>query len=90
MFLHTDGSGGEIEIQIDQDNILICMMDTGPGISDVGQAMQKGWTSAGKEIQALGFGAGMGLPNMCRYSDDMQINTVSGEGTTVVMKIKVA
>lgn len=90
MFLHTEGSGGEIEVQIGQDNILICMMDTGPGISDVEQAMQHGWTSAGKEIQSLGFGAGMGLPNMRRYSDDMQIDTIAGEGTTVVMKIKVA
>ena len=61
--------------------------DRGPGIPNVELAMQAGYSTAPDNIRTLGFGAGMGLPNMKKYSDEMYIDTVLGEGTTVVMKV---
>ena len=66
------------------------MTDPGPGIPDVEQAMQEGYSTAGQTARELGFGAGMGLPNMKRYSDEMTIDTEVGKGTTVTVKIKVS
>ena len=65
----------------------IVLKDTGPGIADVEQAMQAGWSTAPDNVRALGFGAGMGLPNMKKYSDEMKIDSVVGEGTTVTMTV---
>ena len=62
------------------------MIDTGPGIPDVAQAMQEGYSTAGATARDLGFGAGMGLPNMKRYSDEMTIDTEVGKGTTVTVE----
>ena len=59
------------------------MIDTGKGIADVEKAMQEGYSTATDAIRELGFGAGMGLPNMKKYSDDMQIDSIVGQGTTV-------
>ena len=87
MVIHADG--GQAEVEIAPDQILIRMTDTGPGIPDVEQAMQEGFSTAGQTARELGFGAGMGLPNIKRYSDEMQIETQLGKGTTVTVRIKI-
>ena len=87
MVIHADG--GEAQVEVDSDQILIRMIDSGPGIPDVQQAMQEGFSTADSTARELGFGAGMGLPNMKRYSDEMTIDTVVGTGTTVTVKIKI-
>ena len=71
------------------DTITIRLTDHGPGIPDVDRAMEEGFSTAGDVARDLGFGAGMGLPNMKRCSDDMQIDTQVGVGTTVTMKIHI-
>ena len=63
------------------------LADKGPGIKDIEQAMQAGYSTAPDNIRTLGFGAGMGLPNMKKYSDEMNIETEIGVGTTVTMKV---
>ena len=83
MVIHADG--GEAEVEVDMDRLI----DHGPGIPDVNQAMEEGFTTAGDVARDLGFGAGMGLPNMKRYSDEMHIDTTVGVGTTVTMKIRI-
>ena len=65
------------------------LTDHGPGIADVSLAMQEGFSTAPDNIRSLGFGAGMGLPNMKRYTDDMVIDTKLGEGTTITMTVNV-
>ena len=69
------------------DKITIVLTDEGPGIADVSQAMQEGFSTAPDNIRALGFGAGMGLPNMKRYTDTMDIETELGKGTTITMTV---
>lgn len=85
MVIHANG--GTITVDIDGDNIHIVLADKGPGIKDVGKAMEAGFSTAPAEVRALGFGAGMGLPNMKKYSDEMHIDTVLGVGTTVIMNV---
>ena len=85
MVIHA--GGGAIKVMVTDDNIRIILADTGPGIPDVEKAMQLGYSTAPEEVRALGFGAGMGLPNMKKYSDNMQIDTEVGVGTTVTMDI---
>ena len=87
MVIHADG--GKAEVEVDADQITIRMEDTGPGIPDVAQAMQEGFSTAGQTARELGFGGGMGLPNIKRYSDDMSIETEVGKGTTVTVRIKI-
>ena len=87
MVIHADG--GQAEVEIDPTQILIRMTDTGPGIPDVEQAMQEGFSTAGQTARELGFGAGMGLPNIKRYSDEMNIETQLGKGTTVTVCIRI-
>lgn len=87
MVIHADG--GEVEVDVGMDTITIRLTDHGPGIPDVDQAMEEGFSTAGDVARDLGFGAGMGLPNMKRCSDDMQIDTQVGVGTTVIMKIHI-
>ncbi len=79
--------GGAADVWVDKDCITIILADRGPGIPDIDLAMQEGFSTAPDNIRALGFGAGMGLPNMQRYTDDLQIQTVLGKGTTVTMKV---
>lgn len=81
MVIHA--SGGEIDVNLTAKKIQIQLRDHGPGIKDVALAMKEGYSTASHEIRELGFGAGMGLPNMKRYSDCMQIETEVGKGTTV-------
>lgn len=87
MVIHADG--GRAEVEVDMEKITLRMIDSGPGIPDISQAMQEGYSTAGTAARELGFGAGMGLPNMKRYSDTMEIHTVVGQGTTVTMTIHV-
>ena len=62
--------------------------DVGPGIPDIELAMQAGYSTAPDEVRNLGFGAGMGLPNMKKYTDEMKIESTVGVGTTVTMTVK--
>ncbi len=87
MVIHA--SGGLITVEITPQQIKMILADVGPGIPDVELAMQAGYSTAPDEIRSLGFGAGMGLPNMKKYSDDMEIDTRLGEGTTITMTVKI-
>ena len=87
MVIHA--SGGLITVEITPQQIKMILADVGPGIPDVELAMQAGYSTAPDEIRSLGFGAGMGLPNMKKYSDNMEINTKPGEGTTITMTVKI-
>jgi len=81
--------GGVADVFVEPNCITIILADQGPGIADIDLAMQEGYSTAPDNIRALGFGAGMGLPNMKRYTDEMKIDTVLGKGTTVTMKVHV-
>ena len=85
MVIHADG--GTIDVDLYPDHLMLTLKDQGPGIPDIDKAMQEGYSTAPDEIVSLGFGAGMGLPNMKRASDEMQIDSVLGVGTTVTMRI---
>ncbi|GHV04140.1 anti-sigma regulatory factor [Clostridia bacterium] len=85
MVIHA--GGGAAAVDIFEDHVEITLTDCGPGIADVEAAMREGYSTAGEAIRELGFGAGMGLPNMKRYSDEMKINTKVGEGTAVFLRI---
>ena len=85
MVIHANG--GIIDVDIFPDKVVMVLTDHGPGIPDVPLAMQEGYSTAGEEVLNLGFGAGMGLPNMKRSSDEMHIDTSIGVGTTVTMTI---
>ncbi len=87
MVIHANG--GEVTVEIGIDEIDITLADTGPGIPDIDQAMEEGYSTAGDVARDLGFGAGMGLPNMKRYSDEMSVESTVGVGTTVRMKIRI-
>lgn len=85
MVIHA--SGGEIDVDIDDTGVEMVLRDRGPGIPDVEKAMQEGYSTATDQVRSLGFGAGMGLPNMKKYSDSMKIDTTLGVGTTVTMHV---
>ena len=85
MVIHA--GGGRAEVQVDEDSVTIILEDKGPGIKNIEQAMQEGFSTAPDAIRSLGFGAGMGLPNMKRYSDSMDIFSEVGVGTKIVMKV---
>ena len=87
MVIHA--GGGEADVYVYPDRIEIVLADHGPGIENVALAMQEGYSTAPDNIRTLGFGAGMGLPNMKRYTDDMQIESTVGVGTTIRMKVLV-
>ncbi|MDD2574588.1 MAG: ATP-binding protein [Bacillota bacterium] len=82
-------SGGEIIVNIDTAKIEIIARDYGPGIPDIDRAMQKGYSTASDHVRELGFGAGMGLPNMKRCSDGFLIESQKGKGTTVTSTIHI-
>ena len=88
MVIHANG--GEAEVLVYEDRIEMILTDHGPGIANVEQAMQEGFSTAPDNVRSLGFGAGMGLPNMKRYTDDMRIESVVGEGTTITMTVMLA
>ena len=83
----SHAEGGRITVEISPSEIIMTLADKGPGIADIDKAMQAGYSTAPDNVRSLGFGAGMGLPNMKKYTDEMQITTELGVGTTVVMKV---
>ena len=85
MVIHADG--GVATVQVNDDCIEIILADKGPGIADVEKAMQEGFSTAPDEVRGLGFGAGMGLPNMKRYTDEMSLDSTVGVGTTITLKV---
>ncbi len=87
MVIHAHG--GVADIDVSEECIMITLKDQGPGIKDINQAMQEGFSTAPDDVRSLGFGAGMGLPNMKRYSDHMEIQSEVGVGTTITMKINI-
>jgi len=87
MVIHADGGVAEVEIY--PDRIVIILEDCGSGIEDIQRAMQEGYSTATEEIRELGFGAGMGLPNMKKYTDEMLIDSVVGKGTTIKMTVNI-
>lgn len=86
MVIHA--GGGKIEVVISSEEISMTLTDQGPGIEDIELAMQAGYSTAPDNIRNLGFGAGMGLPNMKKYTDELKIDSTVGKGTTVTMKVK--
>ena len=85
MVIHADG--GEITVTVSEDDICMVLADRGPGIPDVEKAMTAGYSTASENVRNLGFGAGMGLPNMKKYTDSLELETELGVGTTVTMHI---
>ena len=85
MVIHANG--GEITVTISDEDITMILADVGPGIKDISKALQEGYSTAPEEVRALGFGAGMGLPNMKKSADEFDIETELGVGTTVTMKV---
>lgn len=86
MVIHA--SGGAIDVTVSPEEIEMILKDQGPGIEDIDLAMTSGYSTAPDNIRSLGFGAGMGLPNMKKYSDELMIDSKVGVGTTVTMKVK--
>ena len=79
--------GGEIDVEISPESVDMVLTDKGPGIPDVEMAMKEGYSTAPDNVRSLGFGAGMGLPNIKKYTDEMKIDSVVGEGTTMYLKV---
>lgn len=88
MVIHADG--GTITVTVSEDDICMVLADRGPGIPDVEKAMTAGYSTASENVRNLGFGAGMGLPNMKKYTDSLELETELGVGTTVTMHIRLA
>ena len=82
--------GGQLTMEMNPEHIVLISRDVGPGIADIDKAMQEGFSTATDEARELGFGAGMGLPNMKKYSDELNIASRLGEGTTVEIVIYIA
>ena len=87
MVIHADG--GEITVEITPEYVNMVLADTGPGIADIDLAMKEGYSTAPDNVRSLGFGAGMGLPNMKKYTDEMKVESQVGVGTTVTMRVYV-
>ena len=85
MVIHAEG--GVADVTVTDNEVVIVLADKGPGIPDVALAMKEGYSTARDNIRALGFGAGMGLPNMKKYTDSMKIETEVGVGTTITMTV---
>ena len=86
MVIHAHG--GKITVTVDDDAVTMVLADVGPGIPDVEKAMQAGWSTASEAVRQQGFGAGMGLPNMKKNADTLEIDTVVGVGTTVTAVVR--
>lgn len=74
---------GTIDVEIDTQKIFIRLNDEGPGIPDINMAMQEGFSTASSKVREMGFGAGMGLPNIKRNADKLDITSEVGKGTCV-------
>ena len=77
--------GGHMDLTVNPDSVVLVVEDRGPGIPDLGLAMSEGWSTASDDVRMLGFGAGMGLPNMKRNADDFDIQSEVGKGTRIYM-----
>lgn len=80
-------NGGVADVLITAEKIQVKISDKGPGIPDIEKAMMEGWSTAPEHVREMGFGAGMGLPNIKRYADELNIDTVINEGTTVTITV---
>ena len=85
MVIHANG--GVADVEITPEAVFMTLTDQGPGIPDIEQAMQEGFSTAPESVRNLGFGAGMGLPNMRKYTDEMTVESEVGKGTTVRMRV---
>ena len=88
--LAIHAGGGRIRVEVTPDAIAMHLEDDGPGIADIPLAMSEGYTTAPAEVRSLGFGAGMGLPNMKKYTDTFEIQSTVGVGTTIDMSVSIA
>ena len=79
-----------IDIEITENDIQMVLADEGPGIDNIELAMKEGYSTAPDNIRTLGFGAGMGLPNIKKYTDGFRIETEVGVGTTLFLKVNLA
>ena len=80
---------GNITARIDSERVFLKLVDEGPGIADIEKAMTPGFSTASQAVREMGFGAGMGLPNICRNADVFNIHSVPGKGTTVEITIQI-
>ncbi len=87
MVIHA--GGGRIDVEITEEQIIMVLADDGPGIANLELAMKEGYSTAPDNIRCLGFGAGMGLPNIKKYTDDFRIETEVGKGTTLYLKVNI-
>ncbi|MDO4847421.1 MAG: ATP-binding protein [Clostridiaceae bacterium] len=87
MVIHA--GGGTIDVSVDPECIKMELIDHGPGIADISLAMQEGYSTAPDNVRALGFGAGMGLPNIKKYTDEMIIESEVGVGTVIKLRVDV-
>ena len=79
---------GIMRVDLDAQKIKVLLEDEGPGIENIERAMQEGFSTASEEVRQMGFGAGMGLPNIKRNTDEMHLTSVPGKGTTLEMMVK--
>ena len=86
MVMH--GGDGEMTVEINTDGIILNVKDSGPGIENISLALQEGYSTASEEAREMGFGAGMGLPNIQKNSDSLEINSEKGKGTEVKIGFK--
>ena len=84
--IHSDG--GQIILEVDENAVTLRLEDVGPGIPNVDLAMTEGWSTASDKVREMGFGAGMGLPNMEKNADDFEIHSKVGDGTNIKMYFK--
>lgn len=87
MVIHA--GGGVADVYVDEKKVTIVLTDNGPGIENIELAMKDGYSTAPDNIRSLGFGAGMGLPNMKRYTDDLTLESELGKGTKVTMIVNI-
>ena len=80
--------GGQLQAEIYPDHTRVIVSDQGPGIKDVKEAMEEGYSTASEAARAMGFGAGMGLPNMAKCTDNFDVQSQEGEGTRISMTIR--
>lgn len=81
LVIHSDG--GRLSLEMFKDRLRLTSADRGPGIPDVSLALQEGWSTASQEVRNMGFGAGMGLPNIQRHCHEFTIDSAPGVGTTI-------
>ena len=82
--------GGRLILDVGPEGVFLVSEDVGPGIPDIAMAMREGYSTASEEARSLGFGAGMGLPNMKRNADEFDIQSELGKGTRISMRFRLA